>query len=120
MSSSLGNGNMTFGDGTVQSTAYVGALGVGQTWQNVTGSRAFSTTYYNTTGKPIYAAVSSIGGSVDTYNGIQMMVNGVQFNGGTSTGRGSATASAVFSIIPSSASYSVTSSYGLTNWSELR
>lgn len=27
-------------------------LGYGQTWQNVTGSRAAGTTYYNTTGKP--------------------------------------------------------------------
>jgi hypothetical protein len=32
-------------------------FGVGQTWQDLTGSRALSTTYTNTTGKPICVAV---------------------------------------------------------------
>ena len=34
------------------------SLAYGQTWQNVTGSRAASTTYYNTTGKPIYVSIT--------------------------------------------------------------
>lgn len=34
------------------------AIGVGQTWQNVTGSRVAGTSYQNTTGKPISLAVS--------------------------------------------------------------
>jgi hypothetical protein len=33
-------------------------LGVGQTWQNVTASRAVNTTYTNTTGRPITVTVS--------------------------------------------------------------
>lgn len=33
-------------------------IGVGQTWQNVTGSRATNTTYTNTTGRPIMVYVS--------------------------------------------------------------
>lgn len=33
------------------------ALGWGQTWQDVTASRAFSTVYQNTTGRPIFVAV---------------------------------------------------------------
>ena len=32
-------------------------LGVGQTWQNVTGSRSKGVTYTNTTGRPIYVSV---------------------------------------------------------------
>ena len=32
------------------------ALGIGQTWQDVSGSRSFGTTYQNTTGKPILVA----------------------------------------------------------------
>ena len=34
-------------------TADLKEIGVGQTWQNVTGSRVAETTYTNTTGKPI-------------------------------------------------------------------
>ena len=35
-------------------------VGVGQTWQNVIGSRAKRTTYQNTTGRPIVVAVSFV------------------------------------------------------------
>lgn len=44
------------------------ALGVGQTWQNVSGSRAFGTNYQNTTGKPILVAIRanmSVAGSLE-------------------------------------------------------
>jgi len=39
------------------------AIGVGQTWQNVLGSRAIGTSYQNTTGKPIFVSVSGYGTS---------------------------------------------------------
>ena len=32
-------------------------LGVGQTWQTLTGSRAVNTTYTNSTGRPIYVSI---------------------------------------------------------------
>ena len=35
------------------------ALGVDQTWQDMTSSRALNTTYQNTTGRPIFIAVSA-------------------------------------------------------------
>ena len=35
------------------------ALGVDQTWQDMTSSRAFNTTYQNTTGRPIFIGVSA-------------------------------------------------------------
>lgn len=41
-----------------QALSAMSSLGYGQTWQNVTGSRAASTTYYNTTGKPIYVSIT--------------------------------------------------------------
>jgi len=41
-----------------QALTAMSSLGYGQTWQNVTASRLFSTTYYNTTGKPIQVAIS--------------------------------------------------------------
>jgi hypothetical protein len=34
-------------------------LGVSQTWQDMTSSRAFNTTYQNTTGRPIFIGVSA-------------------------------------------------------------
>lgn len=54
-----------FADGTVQTTAFsaaaVGGIGVGQTWQNVLGSRSAGTTFTNTTGKPIMINISRAG-----------------------------------------------------------
>lgn len=35
------------------------ALGVGQTWQDMTSSRSLNTTYQNTTGRPIFIGVSA-------------------------------------------------------------
>ena len=46
------------------------ALGVGQTWQNVTSSRSFGTTYTNSTGRTITVIVSSEArefGNLDAY-----------------------------------------------------
>lgn len=51
------------------------SFGFGQTKQNVTASRALGTTYYNTTGKPIF--VSACVGSGATFNAIGR-VNGNQ------------------------------------------
>lgn len=39
------------------------AFGVGQTWQDVSGSRAVGTSYQNTTGKAIQVSVTAVGGS---------------------------------------------------------
>ena len=47
------------GDGAWAAPAADG-IGVGQTWQNVAGSRAKRTTYQNTTGRPIVVAVSFV------------------------------------------------------------
>ena len=43
-------------------------LGVGQTWQDMTSSRAFNTTYQNTTGKPIFIGVSATVANGGTMN----------------------------------------------------
>lgn len=42
------------------------ALGNGQTWQNVTGSRTVGVTYTNTTGRSIVASITSSGGDAGT------------------------------------------------------
>jgi hypothetical protein len=46
-------------NGSTGATGPGSGLGVGQTWQNVIGSRALNTYYTNTTGKPIQLAVQS-------------------------------------------------------------
>jgi hypothetical protein len=57
------SGNLLTSNGTTwASAAPPAAIGVGQTWQTVTGSRSAGTTYQNTTGKPIMVSVSRNGG----------------------------------------------------------
>jgi hypothetical protein len=97
-----------------QALAKMSSLGYGQTWQTVTGSRALTTTYYNTTGKPIM--VSSVlnivsGGQTLTING--NVASSVNVSGATSLLQG---------IVPIGASYSVTvsASNTLNAWYELR
>jgi hypothetical protein len=68
-----GNGTVT-GNLTVTGTvtgSNTGSLGVGQTWTDVTASRAGATTYTNSTGKPIAwmlvcSAVNGVGILIDS------------------------------------------------------
>lgn len=62
-------------NGGGQALASLSSLGYGQTVNNVTGSRAYATTYYNTTGKPIviyssWAWVSGAGAVGITVDGV--------------------------------------------------
>ena len=88
-------------------TQRAASLGVGQSWQDVTASRAFSTLYTNNTGKPIQVAVIMSSFS-------QLRINGgvVPYWGG------SAPASIVF-VVPVGATYWV-SGTTLSSWWELR
>jgi len=93
-------------------------LGMGQTWQDVTGSRSLNTTYTNTTGKPIYVAVSLV--TTTGADTLSVIVGGVTiFTGDLG---GDPNESGVFSfIVPSSATYRLTSTGNtLANWAELR
>lgn len=93
------------------------ALGVNQTWQNLTSSRALGTTYTNSTGKPIQIAVSI--GSVGADSNISISINSVvviqqsiraPYNQGASASV----------IIPNGANYSATGGQVLLTWFELR
>jgi hypothetical protein len=93
-----------------QALAAMQSLGMGQTWQNVTGSRAFGTTYYNTTGRPIQINMQSTSGTAN----LSLTVNG------TALGVQSAFISGHW-IIPVGASYSVSATVGTAAvWNELR
>lgn len=87
------------------------AIGVGQTWQNVTGSRSFGTTYTNTTGRPIQIFVGGdLSGSTITIGGVSMAFQ--DYNGGAFLNH----------IIPAGQTYSVSIGGAGTDkvWAELR
>jgi hypothetical protein len=107
-----------------QALTAMSSLGYGQTWQNVAGSRAFSTTYYNTTGRPIQLSVTGASNNGFISCRLALTVNGVQIaqqgpNTGTAGGDSQAN---ITHVIPPSASYQVgsTGSTTLNFWFELR
>lgn len=94
-----------------QAIAAMSSLGYSQTWQVVTGSRAYSTTYYNTTGKPIYVFVQNTSAATATAT-----VNGVVIHNTSGTNAGF-----INFIVPPGGSYSTTWTSGTLNlWTELR
>jgi hypothetical protein len=114
--------------GTGQTTAAnagsaFGAIGVGQTWQDVTASRALGTTYTNSTGRPIMFSVSATGNGgfiqavlIGQISGVTVITNGA--NSGTA---GGATYASFTLIVPSGSSYNATNGNGCTlqTWFEL-
>lgn len=99
-----------------QALAALSSLGYGQTMQDMTASRAYGTTYYNTTGRPIFV---SAGGNSSGSGSLLFNINGVSsMNQGTGTSGFGVT---INFIVPVGASYSVSSSsIGLVKWLELR
>jgi hypothetical protein len=99
-----------------EALAAMSSLGYGQTWKDVTASRAVGTTYYNTTGKPISIAV---GLNAPSSGDMRIIVNGVS----AAYAYGSSTAASLYglnAIIPPGAAYSTTISGGsVYKWSEL-
>ena len=87
-------------------------LGVGQTWQNFTGSRAVGVSYTNSTGKPI-VVMMSVSGAYDDYH---LTVDGLTMTYTGGTGYNSST------IIHTGSTYnlSINSASYLLRWYELR
>lgn len=91
------------------------SIGWGQTWQDVTSSRAASTTYQNTTGKPISFAVAAAG-----YNrgALQVSTDGVNWVSVGTASDFSSAGSGSSAIVPNTNYYRFTA--GFSYWSELR
>ena len=110
--------NSLLGFPSGQNTAEpVTGLGYGQTWQNVVGSRALGTTYYNTTGRPIYIA-----GYATNAGGLSLRVD-IGALAVSTTDSGSLNFVVFSTIVPPGASYAVVIGAGtgtLTAWRELR
>jgi hypothetical protein len=88
---------------------------MGQSYQNVTASRALATTYYNTTGRPIliYPSWSAGGNAYASFIVNGVTVGGIDLYGNTALCGGCF-------VVPPGCSYSVTSSEALFTWFELR
>lgn len=101
------------------------AIGVGQTWQNVTGSRALATTYTNTTGRPIQIIVSALSATSAASGSVQLLVDGVQLSAASTTEASGATWLSIWgvvtAIIPAGSTYRVNQTQSnLNSWFELR
>ncbi|MHB8803568.1 MAG: hypothetical protein ACYC5U_12615, partial [Rhodocyclaceae bacterium] len=97
-----------------QAFSAMSSLGYGQTYQDVSGSRAASTTYYNTTGRPIFVNIILDA----TFPGSRtLLVNGITAD--TLNCSSTVTiALGVKAIIPPGASYSFDGSF--STWREFR
>lgn len=92
------------------------ALGYGQTWQDMTGSRLVSTNYTNTTGKPIKIHVSAVASTSSA--GWTLTIDGFVMTG-TIVGGTTSNAVDITQIIPPGAVYSL-AGRAISKWSELR
>ena len=97
-------------------------IGVNQTWQDMTGSRALSTKYTNSTGKPIIVNVYVSAGAV-SLSQLQASINGgtnIVISLNTNSGGGVGAAGHV--LIPTGATYAISNPYTstLAQWFELR
>lgn len=96
-----------------------GSIGPGQTWQNVTGSRAVSTSYRNTTGKPIMVAIRAHSGSPTA---IQVSTDDATWIevGQVFTNTAAAQSTAQSFIVPNNHYYRINGTATIANWAELR
>ena len=97
------------------------AIGVSQTWQVVTGSRALGTTYTNSTGRSIGVSVTATcntSGSLD----LQLTVGGVLVGRQYQVPPGGFTAvGTVYAVVPTGTTYSCTAAGAVSfTWQELR
>ena len=97
------------------------SIGVGQTWQDVTSSRALGTTYTNTTGRPIQ--IAGVVGPTSSAVTTPIITIGSTNVYGNYSGVASNYVAFANIIIPPGANYSVAPANGtaaLVNWRELR
>jgi hypothetical protein len=97
----------------------VPGVGVGQTWQNLTSSRALGTTYTNSTGSPIMIAVT-VNTTASTNSKAKITVGGVEVTRTYPYASGVYTP--MYALVPDGATYVATnvSNTTLNRWTELR
>ena len=115
----LSSGSLTFPNADTQAVGPIGGPGSNQSWQQP--SRSVSTTYTNSTGKPIMVVVSCASGTIN--GSVYLSVSGVVVsycNWSHNVGSISSGVTLV-AIVPQSGTYVVTSNgFSVTYWNELR
>jgi hypothetical protein len=94
-------------------TTLVVPIGVGQTWQNLTGSRSVGVTYTNSTGRPIVVSINGIGSTFA--NPVRIIVDGLAIAQYEPISLGNTQA-----IVPSGSTYIFFAPNGTTSVMELR
>jgi hypothetical protein len=120
------SGNVLTSNGTTWTSAAATSIGVGQTWTNVTGSRALGTTYTNSTGRPIQVHVQGNGAPSGSI--LKSYINGVYFSDSGTNFVSSGSFRPQYSlIIPNGVTYRFdsytdggTNATNLNTWWELR
>ena len=97
-------------------------LGMGQTWQDVTSSRETGVTYTNTTGRTIAVSARSNPVALGGGNIIMWVASNqvMKFDSGSLSQMNRYPEFSVFGIVPPGASYSISSTYVISTWMELR
>lgn len=90
-------------------------LGWGQTWQNVSGSRAASTSYQNSTSRPIQLAIRLSNGTDRSVEVSEDNASWVQIGTSYSTWW-----PFTYAVVPVGHYYRVNGSATILNWAELR
>lgn len=90
------------------------AIGIGQTWQNMSNSRRNMTNYTNTTDRPIFVYIKFLGGASSAENAVT--VDGI--NVGFVSGAGKGVPNTI--IVPPGSVYRVNTDRVVNTWSELR
>lgn len=91
------------------------ALGWGQTWQDVSGSRAGGTSYRNTTGRPIVVSIRATSSSSFRIQVSTDDATWVDVGGHSGTGVAQATV-----VVPNDHYYRTQGMGSVTSWAELR
>ena len=94
------------------------AIGWGQTWQSVTGSRANNTSYQNTTGRPISVSVSATSGTAGTVTMFQVSSDNITWI--TVVSRSDTALNNSSIVVPNTWYYRLQNCTIITTWAELR
>lgn len=96
------------------------AVGVGQTWQDLTASRAASTSYQNLTGRPISVAIVAISSATSARDVQVSSDNATWINVGVAPGSGASRVPSSF-VVPDAWYYRVNGAVNANmTWAELR
>jgi hypothetical protein len=96
------SGNVLTSNGTTWASSSPGGIGTGQTWQNLSSSRSWNTTYTNSTGKPIQILIT---GHCQPSQEYRLTLNGTATGVGNSMGGGMSGDGYLTAIIPNGNTY---------------